>query len=74
MYICVCKAVTEKQIFKAAQAGAKHVKDLKKSLGVASECGRCASCAKSCLSDARAALALSNGVVSNSIDIAVQLA
>jgi bacterioferritin-associated ferredoxin len=57
MYICVCKAVTEKQIFQAAQAGARRVKDLKNSLGVASECGRCATCAKSCLSDARAALA-----------------
>ncbi len=74
MYICVCKAVTEKQIFQAAKAGAKHVKDLKKSLGVASECGRCATCAKSCLSDARAALAVGNGVRNKSINIAVQLA
>lgn len=73
MYVCVCKAVTEKQIFQAAQNGAKHLRDLKKTLGVASECGRCASCAKSCLSDAREALAISNGVVNKSINIAVQL-
>lgn len=61
MYICVCKAVTEKQIFQAVQAGAKHINDLKKELGVASECGRCSTCAKNCLSDAKKALAVNSG-------------
>jgi bacterioferritin-associated ferredoxin len=74
MYICVCKAVTEKQIFQAAQAGARHVKDLKKSLGVASECGRCAQCAKSCLRDARTGLSVSNGMAKMNVNIAVQMA
>jgi len=52
MYVCVCKAVTERQIFAAAKAGAKNMKDLKRELGVGSECGRCASCAKACLREA----------------------
>jgi bacterioferritin-associated ferredoxin len=52
MYVCVCRAVTERQIFQAARAGAKSLKDLRHQLGVASECGSCASCAKQCLRDA----------------------
>lgn len=54
MYVCVCNAVTERQIFAAAKAGAKNMKDLKRELGVGAECGRCASCAKACLREAHA--------------------
>jgi len=56
MYVCVCRAVTERQIFEAAQAGAKNLKDLKRDLDVTTECGRCASCAKECLRDAHKAI------------------
>ena len=55
MYVCVCRAVTDRQIFQAARQGAKNLKDLKRDLGVASECGLCASCAKQCLREAQAA-------------------
>ncbi len=49
MYVCVCHAVTERQIHHAVKHGAKTVKHLKESLGVGSECGKCVSCAKACL-------------------------
>jgi bacterioferritin-associated ferredoxin len=49
MYVCVCQAVTERQIHQAARDGAKTIKDLRRDLGVTSECGRCASCARQCL-------------------------
>lgn len=49
MYVCVCSAVTERQIFQAASAGATTLKDLRRDLGVTSECGRCADCARQCL-------------------------
>ncbi|MDP2153323.1 MAG: (2Fe-2S)-binding protein [Methylotenera sp.] len=52
MYVCVCQAVTERQIHQAAHQGAKTLKDLRSQLGVTMECGRCASCAKQCLRDA----------------------
>ncbi len=52
MYVCVCQAVTERQIHQAARDGAKTIKDLRRDLGVTSECGRCATCAKQCLRDA----------------------
>ncbi len=49
MYVCICKAVTERQIEDAVARGAHCLKDLKHELGVASECGKCASEAKHCL-------------------------
>ncbi len=55
MYICVCQAVTERQITVAVNQGARTLKDLRRELGVASECGRCASCANQCLKKAQQA-------------------
>jgi bacterioferritin-associated ferredoxin len=53
MYVCVCNGVTERQIESAVQdGGAKQLRDLRLLLGVASECGRCASCAHQCLQSA----------------------
>ena len=53
MYVCVCQAVTERQIRAAAQDGALTLKDLRRDLGVTRDCGRCASCARQCLSAAQ---------------------
>lgn len=50
MYVCVCNAVTERQIEQAVADGAKSVKDLNRLLGVGSECGSCVRCARECLS------------------------
>lgn len=52
MYVCVCQAVTERQIHQAARDGARNLKDLRQSLGVTAECGRCAGCARQCLREA----------------------
>lgn len=41
MYVCVCKAVTDKDIRKAAAKGADNVYELRELLGVASGCGQC---------------------------------
>lgn len=49
MYICVCKAVTERQVREAAREGASSLRDLRQQLGVTAECGRCAKCALDCL-------------------------
>ncbi len=53
MYVCVCNAVTERHIGEAVREGSTTLRDLRRNLGVAAECGRCASCARDCL---RAAL------------------
>jgi len=49
MYVCVCKALTEKDVHSAVAEGCNSVKELKRRLGLGSECGRCASCAKGML-------------------------
>ena len=56
MYVCVCAAVTERQIHQAVQRGASRLQDLREDLGVAAECGRCASCAKQCLREAQSGI------------------
>ena len=46
MYVCICNAVTEREVRHAVQLGADNLNDLKEGLGVATCCGKCASCAK----------------------------
>lgn len=53
MYVCVCHAVTERQIRDAVRDGACNLKDLRRDLGVTRDCGRCASCARVCLEEAQ---------------------
>lgn len=53
MYVCVCHAVTDRQIREAARDGARTLRDLRRDLGVTRDCGRCASCAHACLREAR---------------------
>ena len=55
MYVCVCQAVTDRQIRQAAAGGARTLDDLRRELGVARECGQCASYARDCLREALAA-------------------
>lgn len=52
MYICICNGVTDRDIRNAAASGCTTIRELKRELGVASECGKCASCAKDVLNDA----------------------
>ncbi len=54
MYVCVCHAVTDRDITHAAANGARTVRDLRDSLGVAISCGLCAQCAQACLKKAHA--------------------
>jgi bacterioferritin-associated ferredoxin len=52
MYVCICKAVTDKQIRRAAARGVDNLYELREVLGVASGCGGCADEAESILKDA----------------------
>jgi len=51
MYVCVCKAVTERQVRQAVSNGAQSLKDLRRELCVSSDCGQCAACARQCLEE-----------------------
>jgi bacterioferritin-associated ferredoxin len=41
MYVCICKGITDTQIRAAVQDGASSLRDVRNSLGVASQCGKC---------------------------------
>ena len=41
MYVCLCKGITDTQIRAAVEDGATSLRDVRKSLGVASQCGKC---------------------------------
>ncbi len=41
MYVCICNAITDKQIRQAADAGVRDLWQLQAELGVASNCGSC---------------------------------
>jgi len=42
MFICICNAITERQVQEAVADGANNLSDLQAQLGVATCCGRCA--------------------------------
>jgi bacterioferritin-associated ferredoxin len=41
MYVCLCKGITDTQIRAAVDDGATSMRDVRNSLGVASQCGKC---------------------------------
>ena len=57
MYICLCNAITDRQIVDAAREGARTDEDLAHGLGVGLTCGRCRSCAKELLRETLARIA-----------------
>jgi bacterioferritin-associated ferredoxin len=42
MYICICNAITDKEIRGAVNLGCTTLDDLQRDLGVATCCGKCA--------------------------------
>lgn len=52
MYICICNAVTERQVRECAQDGTRSIDELTFKLGVGAGCGRCRECASELLMEA----------------------
>ena len=46
MYVCLCQGVTDGQIREAIYEGCCSYRDVRESLGVATQCGKCACLAK----------------------------
>lgn len=51
MYVCVCHAVTERDIDSAVAEGCCTLRQLREQLGFGSQCGRCTGCARAILQD-----------------------
>ena len=55
MYVCICNAVTEKQIRSAVAAGVRDLWALQRECGVAAGCGSCKEMASEILNENRPA-------------------
>ena len=53
MYVCVCNAITDKQIREAAESGVTDLWGLQRELGVATGCGSCMETASEILRESR---------------------
>lgn len=53
MYICICNAITERQVVDSVARGATTLADLQTDLGVATNCGCCADTAQEYLPGGR---------------------
>jgi len=53
MYVCICNAITDKQIRKAAESGVQDLWALQRELGVGSGCGSCKEMASDILRENR---------------------
>ena len=51
MYVCICNAITERQVRECAKQGACTLDDLTAALGIGAGCGRCRDCAAAVLKD-----------------------
>jgi bacterioferritin-associated ferredoxin len=56
MYVCLCNAITDKQIRKAAESGIEDLWTLQRELGVAAGCGCCRDMATAILDESRRSL------------------
>ena len=57
MYVCICNAITDKQIRQAAESGVQDLWGLQRELGVAVGCGSCKEMASEILRENREASA-----------------
>lgn len=53
MYVCICNAITDKQIRQAAKRGVDSLPALQNELGVAAGCGSCMEVAEGILADSK---------------------
>jgi bacterioferritin-associated ferredoxin len=56
MYVCLCKGITDSQIRTAVADGMTNYHDVRRALGLSSQCGKCSLFAREIFSDAVAAV------------------
>lgn len=52
MIVCLCNAVTDRDLRRAVDAGAASFEEVQRACGVATGCGRCRECAVALVDDA----------------------
>lgn len=71
MYVCICNAITEREIHAAAADGCSSLAELTMRTGCSSACGTCAGQAAEILADARSARAGSGGLRISGLNLPV---
>jgi bacterioferritin-associated ferredoxin len=51
MYVCICHAITDRQIHRAVEQGARTLGEVQMQLPVGGCCGRCEDCAREVIRD-----------------------
>ena len=51
MYVCICNPVSDTEVRRCCRSGATTLSDLKMQLGIASQCGMCASAAQAIIAE-----------------------
>ena len=51
MYVCICNAVTERQVRECVSSGASSLEELASMIGLGAGCGRCRECAAGLLQE-----------------------
>ena len=64
MYICLCKGITDTQIKDAINNGANSFKEVRKELGIATQCCKCLTEAKATVNEA---LAIKQGAANQGV-------
>lgn len=59
MIVCVCNNISDREIRQAVDLGLSSLAELRQDLGVATCCGKCASCAKQVLNEHLATVQMS---------------
>lgn len=54
MYVCLCNALTDRQVREARNSGAKSVSHVFRSTGSKPECGKCVHCVRDILKEPQA--------------------
>jgi bacterioferritin-associated ferredoxin len=56
MYVCVCNAVTDREIVERVRAGSRTIESIRYELGVGACCGQCGDCAVALIDETLRAL------------------
>jgi bacterioferritin-associated ferredoxin len=63
MYVCVCHGITDRQIRRAVEQGARTLGDVQMKLPIGACCGRCQDCAREVIRDCQRAESRSSNAV-----------
>jgi bacterioferritin-associated ferredoxin len=62
MYVCLCKAITDRQLRSAVHDGASSFRQVAQATGCSTQCGQCACLAKEIVEDTLSEVGIDNNL------------